>query len=701
MKPKIRVYLLVFILSLVLNPFGLIGDPDDSSPTAKSEMGIEVLPVPHPFYDSQVLSGALKMNEIEKDKILIVLKTLTKYSTNEELKKEIYAQTELSETFVEGLQGKLDEFKTPFLENYITALERSLGIYLVSLQRHAGGVAKLYAQAEITSMKAAPPQVAKTGLVSPTMLVDALSSFIAKRFKEELALAFLDKFKLKLEEVRENGWGVLFPSTITFLTGTEIYNFKVFLASLKDVFRDDLNNIDSNLVKYLKKIRDPNRGNSTDTKNAATIIEIVKDEKLVNFSIFILELVHSVRSGEHPAEIINNLNKADSLGLIDGKFANPIRLLAMVSRTLGNIEGNGWIKPAEFKVLLYDSSGQLRKLFIGLIYAREKDEMDKITFGEKSLEDILEKNENKIISVNEYMGRFTVIAEDIQEQIKKLKANEKIGIEEFNIYLETVYELADLGFDIKEFAGYDRNDEDIKKYLGCAKNLLAITQNIIERDYSLALVNTVSVLEKILPPGSAAGKEILKYGTFMISMINAETAGDMEKILEDAAMPVGGYRVVRSSPFSVSLSAYPGVFGSREIVTANMQIKGEKAEWNASFAAPIGVVFGLGRGSFDKPGPSWSLFFPIIDIGAVVSWRLGGEDKGIPDLSWKNIIAPGAFIMYGIKNTPLSIGAGIQYGPQLREIKLATDAVIESSAFRVGVLIAVEIPIFNFYAKGK
>jgi hypothetical protein len=328
------------------------------------------------------------------------------------------------------------------------------------------------------------------------------------------------------------------------------------------------------------------------------------------------------------------------------------------------------------------------------------EEMDAITFGGKTLKDILVGKADKILAINEFVYKVTVKIQEIEAQVKELKGRDKIGFEEYNAYLDLVYDLVELGFDIKEFAGYGRNDEVVYKYLGYARDLLQIAKNINDKMYDVALVNTLAFMEKIFGVGKIP-VDLVKYMNFAINMINAETPDEMEKILEATAMPVGGYRIIRSSPFSISLSTYPGVFGSRETLNTDEQILGKKDGWNVGFAAPIGIAFGLGRGNFDKPGPSWTFFFPVIDIGAAVSWRLDGEDKGVPDISWKNIFAPGAFILYGVKNSPFVIGAGIEYGPQLREIKGPNEAVIESSAFRVGLLIAIEIPIFNFYAKGK
>ena len=741
MKSKIKIVIVLFILSLFMGPIKLLCDPEDSTGGEKKE-SVVVLTVPHPFDDARILNDAYKNGVIQRESVGAVLNILSKY-TEGDLKKLL--QKDLKDLKKKDLQkiAKLlpKEFAgNPFLfsvdeddeenKKFLNALLPELEELANIAQSKSIDVVKGVETAETA------PLPTKSGLLSPTMFVDAMSKFIAKRFKEELTTTFLEKLR---DNLNKSDIGLLFPSTRAFLASFRIYDFKVFLPNLKAAFREDLNNYDLNLIAYLEKKKEeleenpeqptqppypqpaPAAGIFVDGGGAGPALitdngdsgpgsaansdkpgesAAEKKRKLLNFAIFSLNLVHSIREGENPVVIITKLNESDYLKDIEGKYANPIRLLALVTRNLENKEGNGFIKPAEFKVFLKSSSNNLRELFLGLIYAREMNEMNAITFGGKNLKDILAGNAEKITAINEFIYKVTVNIQEIEDQIKMLKGKEKIGFEEYNAYLDIIHDLVELGFDIKEFAGYGRNDEVVNLYLGYARDLLRIAKNINDKMYDVAFVNTLAFLEKIFGAGKIPA-DFVKYVNFAINMVNAESADEMEKILEATAMPVGGYRMTRSSPFSISLNTYPGIFGSRETLTTSEQIVGKKAEWNVSFAAPIGLAFGLGRGSFDKPGPSWTFFFPVIDIGAAVSWRLGGEDKGIPEVSWKNIFAPGAFIIFGVKNSPFSIGAGVQYGPQLREIKGPDEAVIESSAFRVGVLIAVEIPIFNFYAKGK
>lgn len=692
-----------------VGPLSPLGPSGPSAPITVPPETIDALPYPHPFYDSQILAGAIvnpgiqNINcpyAIDQRKILAVLKILAKYSKNEAFRNEMFAQTELTQSFINGLPDKLTEFNNnPFLADFMASFKCTLSNYLLSFQQQAA-LERFQIYLELTPKEAELP--IGTGLLSPTSVIETLSTFIAKRFKEELAILSLKEFIFNLDQAKETGWGLLFPSTISFLSETVIYDFKIFLPTLNAVFIDDLNNIDTNLLDYFLKKRELLMDKAAPRMNVTTNILIPQNESLINFSIFILEMNKCIRTGEHPSGIFSRLNQSKYINQIDERIANPIRLMAMVNRALVNKTMNGWVSPAEFNILLYDFNEKYRDLFVGLIYAKEKDEMEKITFAGKSLKDILAGNEKLIIDMMNYMYKYTIVSETIQAQINILRYVGRLEPTEFHNYLDIIYNLVDFGLELKAFNNDIPYDPTVKKeYLEVLKDLMSVSRNVIDTNYGLAIVNIVKVLNTMQIEDANSIKRFMRYGDFMVSMVASETALDMGKVLEAVAMPVGGYRITRVSPFSFCICSYAGVAGGREILTTQEKLKDKKARWNLSPAAPVGVSFSIGRGTFDKPGPSLSLFIPIIDVGAPFSWRLGGADKGIPELSWKNIFAPGAYIMFGIKNSPISIGAGIQYGPQLRKIYGENDTSIESSAFRVQMLLGFEIPIFNIYAKGK
>jgi len=66
-----------------------------------------------------------------------------------------------------------------------------------------------------------------------------------------------------------------------------------------------------------------------------------------------------------------------------------------------------------------------------------------------------------------------------------------------------------------------------------------------------------------------------------------------------------------------------------------------------------------------------------------------------PNVGFKQVIAPGAFVMLGLRGIPLSVGAGTSAVPTLRTVTLATGGAQQRYAFRpIDVRIAVDIPLF-------
>jgi hypothetical protein len=198
--------------------------------------------------------------------------------------------------------------------------------------------------------------------------------------------------------------------------------------------------------------------------------------------------------------------------------------------------------------------------------------------------------------------------------------------------------------------------------------------------------------------------------------------------LDIAALPVGSYKIKRNTLSEISLNAYPGLALGIEYRqnTASANTNVAASTGVIAFTAPIGLGFNWGnrkdtlraserktanrneymtytkdgkRRSRVVTGSSHSLFISVIDIGAVTAFRINDDDtEKLPEFTWENILAPGVFYIYGIKNSPLSIGGGLQYGPQLRKIT-ATNAEISESMFSARIFLSVDVPLFSFFSR--
>ncbi|MEL7159580.1 MAG: hypothetical protein AAFN92_02380, partial [Bacteroidota bacterium] len=73
----------------------------------------------------------------------------------------------------------------------------------------------------------------------------------------------------------------------------------------------------------------------------------------------------------------------------------------------------------------------------------------------------------------------------------------------------------------------------------------------------------------------------------------------------------------------------------------------------------------------------------------------------LPEFTWQNLLAPGAFAVYNFGRSPFSLGVGGQYGPQLREIvpNVAGAEAIQVNSWRFPmVFFNIDVPLFRLYA---
>lgn len=228
--------------------------------------------------------------------------------------------------------------------------------------------------------------------------------------------------------------------------------------------------------------------------------------------------------------------------------------------------------------------------------------------------------------------------------------------------------------------------------------------------------------------------KIYKYGTFMANIVQSDSAEEVRAAIEAAALPVGSYTMKREARWNIALNAYVGAYYGKEELT---ELSNDTNGRTIGAWAPLGFSFshGLGR----KTWGSLSVFLTALDFGPIVSFRLENPDPQtstvmddpntteveasesttfkvdeLPEITLENIIAPGAYVVYGIPKLPLSLGAGVQRGPRLREIRIlnetmdaagnvvsSVESVVQSSAYRWQVFLAVDIPIVNFFSRSK
>ncbi|WP_028296300.1 hypothetical protein [Olivibacter sitiensis] len=214
---------------------------------------------------------------------------------------------------------------------------------------------------------------------------------------------------------------------------------------------------------------------------------------------------------------------------------------------------------------------------------------------------------------------------------------------------------------------------------------------------------------------------IRKFSGFLGDVALARDEKQLAKVVESYAMPPSSYKRKRTVWRSLDLVTLPGpFFGIETLGLGKDTFKGFAVY---GFTAPIGISYSWGTGRPIKGGNlsekdllnpgnvkvkngqaqhrrklTYSLTATLIDIGAVVSYRLGDQDGGLPqELRWEQFLSPAAHFSISIPGTPLVGSTGVQYTPRLRNFNDGTST--PKNAHRIYLGLLFDLPMFNLWEK--
>lgn len=506
-----------------------------------------------------------------------------------------------------------------------------------------------------------------------TKYADVLATFIIDRAKEELSIAFFDKFKDALNDIEE--LNVLFPSSVSFINYIESYSFNSYLGVLREAFHDDI----LNLPMSLPKLRDlPKYSN------------LCSDSRY-NLFFGALIFANGLMQRKNPAEIIYDISNDDCIRNDSTFFSNSIKLVGILSEALRDTTtGRVWVSKNDLSNLIKNDNAL--KIFLGLIYQRNK--IINITFSKKNtLEEYLNKialDFSKVTSLKNLLTKIIVNGDSINKTINKIKSVNygKSSLSEYFNYSKSIINIIDTTINetmqIFNIQFGTKISNGLSKYLVILNRLVDIYDNIDKKNYFSAIMNSLIVLDSIIPKDSFEFREeLFKYGTFMASIVQAKTSEEAEAAIESIALPVGSYRIKRNSSFSIELNSYIGVGGYYH--------EDYKKKFLFDISTPIGLDFSTGLIKLF----SFSLFFPIIDLGPVVNTRLIDSDSSLPDIKLGDILAPGISFALGCPDLPVSFGVVYQYSTILKIDK--NEIINKGHQWRWNLFLAVDIPLLNFY----
>ncbi|MEM9920755.1 MAG: hypothetical protein AAF990_21835 [Bacteroidota bacterium] len=577
-----------------------------------------------------------------------------------------------------------------------------------------------------SSIRAASTSVGSSGAIST--IADGLARFLVERFRQEMNIQFISKFKDFLAAYPEAQ--VLFPKSYSVLEQIETYHYAAILQVLKESFEKDVELLSNNFIdlRGLNQSADcPNCDGISDEKKKVECEKRRREcmRRLGMWQSFFqsergallitsMLSVQEIQEGNSPAVILKNLVADSSSNYLPSNLHNAMKLTNVFAQSLVDSDGS-WVKELKIKSFLQNKTAV--NLLLGLLYQQVGDKLtfdianaggivNKVTFRK-----LLAQSKGKVENVTEFLETLSEVTSDLEAHFASLKASitqeRKLNFFDYHKFLTSLGDLVEASLSSKKlFTLIDPNfafPPEIKTTLNdYYRPALDISYDIVEKNYSAAVYGLVNILTQTGSVDSNFIQKLRTYGLFVAEVAKAETSEEVKEAIEAVALPVGSARIKRQSRRNVAVQSYLGGFGGVEIIPGLDTDSTESTGFLAAVHAPVGIAFSSGT----EEGNSWSLFITAVDIGALTAYRFNDDQtEALPDFKLQNILAPGAYIMYGFKDSPVSIGAGVQMGPAVRKFASDENGVTvdigNKANWRAGISIAVDIPLFNISTKAR
>ncbi|TCJ19010.1 hypothetical protein EPD60_00930 [Flaviaesturariibacter flavus] len=585
--------------------------------------------------------------------------------------------------------------------------------------------------------------LSSVGNVDVTGFADGLARFIVKRTKQELSMAFFQRFRERLDSLPDLK-GV-FPETHQLLMAIDqqVYDYNSYINNLRAGFRSDLLRIDERLPAVV-------------TNHPAYF-----GANVTNFSLGLAlrsgcYVSSSLRKDMHPGDVLESFPMeyfAAGDSSISGRLAGlrgglqALQLLSYSCRETDTARHRYWVGMDDFRGLTRDK--QSLQLFLGLLIEVAKGRYGSVAFGggtnlygllnDPLLYEKIDRDLTTLQAFRNFLLRFGGRVSDLNGMAGALNAaiGDSAHAEVYVKYFNACTDLLETGFTALELPGL-RGLPDAGEvhglaasWLGVARQASDLSSAIVRKRYAEAVnalvglygnvlrlssppvVDTVAarttpmLMANAAEPGTRSTlNAFVRYGSVMVGLVEARNSEEVAAVIEAAVLPPGSARVKRTMPVSISLNAYCGLFSGNEVILG-LDDNRPFSRWNAfGVAAPVGVAYSEADAVLPWPlsrvkalrwkGASASWFVSVLDLGAVAAFRFGDNTtEQVPTIRLRDIFSPGIFWSVGLPRSPLSVNLGIQTGPNLRTVKAAGNDLANGRYVRYSAALCVDLPLLN------
>lgn len=640
------------------------------------------------------------------------------------------------------------------------------------------------------------------GGMDVTTFADGLGKFLAERTKEEINMAFFDKFRLLLGEYPE--LGKAFPATVKYLDVVMNHDYANLLPTLKEAFERDLKTMPKNLLSISTLTPDDCRckgARQIKCQQRVRMIQNLFKTQEGTIVISALLVADGVLNQHSAPKIISDLAGDPQIRDSRNDAASLVGLLGIASNSIRDTaDTDRWIKPAQVDSMAKDAVWS--QIYVGLIYQQIKDR--ELVLGKDTLASKMKAESAAIQGFTKYISRVAKDGDPLIQTLQAWKSKDTLTREDFSVFIgrfRTFFKTATDYTAISPKIPEPGAKAKLAFYI--TDQGMEITQNLLVKNYSAAIISSLFMLdtlmatdaystrkgaididdrtvingrkdaamvakiknELLLDLDTATVKEMrlavkasenksdaqvqkayasyqnkfldandsltaqavnyyltqqylakmafkrnfVKYSAFMASVILAKNSDEVKDAIQAVALPPGSSSIKKTTNFSITLQAYTGFSGGREV--PNLKTPATQGTFfNAlSIYAPVGVAFNVGLKSHRNPSNKYnagslSALFSIIDVGAIFSYRFSYPDDTLNNnirIRLENIFAPGVNLVYGIPKVPLSIGTGLQWQPSLTRVSANGATIVNQPGVRWQFFLVFDLPVLNLYTSKK
>ena len=556
-----------------------------------------------------------------------------------------------------------------------------------------------------------------------TNIADGLAKFLVKRTKQELSIAFFERFRKTLNDTSEaykKDLRTIFPVTCSLLNiiDKEIYDYQKYIQNLQAAFRNDL----VGLNKSLPKIMD----------NHDNIFQKKPEIKALLLSG--CYIAGALEDRVHPADILANYPD-DYLKNLDKNFRAALRTLQLLSESLRDTTSEEapdyWVNLKQVRGLVNNRTAF--RVYLGLLYQQAQRKSEPIEYSGKNLVQIMDDLAPQYDASYESYKKFILGLAEKTVTLNKMIVENNQSVQDsatFELYakffnktvglIEYCTTIGELPF-FRDIPALNKLPVKMNDYFTVSYSACDMAIDINRKNYASAINHFLKIYQVVITKYDANSPDILpkiaRYGSLAAAVATAKNSDEVETVIESFALPAGSARIKRETPCNVSLNAYCGLFLGYE------RIKSIDPPWTWDYqkinsfgvAAPVGIAvswghsvffFGTGKNGWKEDKYGWagwssSVFVSLIDIGALAAFRFTDDStKNAPTILLQDIISPGIFFSLGFPRSPFSVNIGWQIGPLLRNVS-PNVTQYKNNYTRISISVCADIPILNFYSKSK